>query len=84
MLLIETFFFFLLKGTMSLAVAAESAPEGKRVKFQALIEELCAGDYEVQDLLDKGELWSGLRVSEGRQLQSGLPWDLPLGQRRSL
>ena len=52
--------FLFVLGTTTLAEAAAAAPERKRAKFVSLVDALGAGDEEIQDLLEKGELWTAL------------------------
>ncbi len=56
--------------TTTLAEAAAAAPEKKRVKFTALIEELGVGDSEVQDLLSPSGAYKA--VLEGQAVQKDL------------
>jgi len=49
-----------------LGEAAHRAPDYDRKKFVELVESLGARNARVQDLLDKGELWSGLKEDVSR------------------
>ena len=68
--------FFL--ATTTLLRAAEEAPDHKRQKFVTLVEELQVGEFEVQDLLDEGKLWSllqGKATEKGKELELGAFFD---------
>jgi hypothetical protein len=60
--------FLFVLGTTTLAEAAAAAPDYDRKKFVELVESLGARDARVQDLLDVGKLWTGLKEDVSQDL----------------
>ena len=60
--------FSLFLATTTLAEAAAAAPDDDRVEFVALVGALGCQKRKVQDLLEEGKLWSGLKDDVSQDL----------------
>jgi hypothetical protein len=60
--------FLFVLGTTTLAEAAAAAPDYDREEFEALVDALGCRKRKVQDLLDEGKLWTGLKEDVSQDL----------------